>query len=772
MDTNRYNVIPSDTRIFHNKDQDIDVLRVVKGIEEIQDTNICFAVETLKGMIAYVRIYGYQNGTFRVQMGKQTTIENKTLIELDPSLKLTSLTLKEEQETYRIYNGEESLLINKELFQLTLCNKNGEIVWELENTDKKSWCVTPCMGFRSSEGNLFPVVSFRIHNDEHLYGLGEKFNRIDKLQTRATIWGADTMGTNTTDLSYKAIPVLFSTKGWGMMCYTSYRTSWEIGSFSYSTTSIMVEDKFLDFFLFQGNDIKQVANNYYASTAKPQLPPKWSLGVWLSKCSYSTSEEVEEIVANVKETNMQVDAINIDTGWLKEGFYQTIGTDCCDFEWADDRLHNRKDLFQMLKKEGFHSSIWMNPYLAEHVNLYKEADELQYLVKDSNGGNARIESKEPAGLVDFSNPDAVAWWKSHVRKFLEDGVSCIKPDYADRTPETAIFFNGKTGKEMHNIYAHLYIKAVDEVTYEVHKEHILFRRAGYIGTNKYPVTWAGDTQTSWQALQCVMHGGISAGITGEAFWSHDIGGFTGPKPSDELYTRWSQFGMLSPISRFHGTTPREPWTFGKEAETNVLNSIKLRYRLLPYLYHTAVCTSETGNPIMKHLIFDFPNDPCVAHVEDQYMLGDALLVAPVLLPNARKRNVYFPNGKWLSYFHGTMLDGGKYHEVDAPLAEIPLYVKDGSILPQHDRDVKNTQELSESYQVLVFSQEVDAELTLFDDNGKFDMTVKHDDNCVNCTCKHTLKSISIDFVIPEGKELFVNGKAVQTLKNVIIKGIS
>ena len=257
----------------------------------------------------------------------------------------------------------------------------------------------------------------------------------------------------------------------------------------------------------------------------------------MSKCAYNTKEQIQDVIKNLKEKNIPIETINIDGGWFTENYYQTIGTDACDFNWNVKNMGSRKELVTYMKENGYRMCMWINPYIAEGIPMYEEASKRGYLVRDINGGFARIESGEPAGLVDFTNEAAVNWWKNYLYELLEDGVECLKADYSERVPETALFLNGKTGKEMHNIYPHLYVKVVDEATYKYKKEHIVFRRSGYIGTQKYAVTWSGDCQTTWSSLKCVIRAGLSAGLTGEAFWSHDIGGFTGPKPTDELYVR-------------------------------------------------------------------------------------------------------------------------------------------------------------------------------------------------------------------------------------------
>jgi alpha-D-xyloside xylohydrolase len=262
---------------------------------------------------------------------------------------------------------------------------------------------------------------------------------------------------------------------------------------------------------------------------------------------------------------------------------------------------------------------------------------------------------------------------------VAEGAAVFKPDYGDRVPEDALFHNGKTGREMHNLYLHLYAETPFEAIQETRGENIVWRRAGYIGTQRYPGTWAGDTQVNWEAARCCLRGGLSAGFTGEAFWSHDIGGFTGPRPTPELYIRWAQWGLLSPLSRFHGNSPREPWEYGPAAVDVVRHYAQLRYTLMPYLRECAEESVRTGVPILRHMKLEFPEEPGTENVDDQYMLGPNLLAAPVLNAGARERTVYVPAGRWVNWDDPAQVyEGPRFHRVPAPLERMPLLARAGA----------------------------------------------------------------------------------------------
>jgi alpha-D-xyloside xylohydrolase len=400
-------------------------------------------------------------------------------------------------------------------------------------------------------------------------------------------------------------------------------------------------------------------------------------------------EQVENVVAQARSRRFPMDVIHID-GWLSGHYYQALGVDACDFRWNYQGFPEPKQMFRKLAAQGISVSLWTNPYVPEDSPLYAEAAQKGFLVHDAQGGVSRLEFGEHAGLVDFTNPAATEWWKEHLRELLRMGASVFKADYGDRVPASAVFFNGQTGATMHNLYTMLYTKAEFEAVREVNGVGMIWRRSGYIGSQRYPGTWAGDTQPTWDGLRSALRGGLSAGLSGEAFWSNDIGGFNGPQPDKELYVRWAEFGLFIPLSRFHGTTPREPWAYDSQAEQIVTKYARLRYRLIPYLLRAASESTATGVPIMRHMALEFPDEPNVQTLDDQYTLGSDLIVAPILEEGARSRFVYFPRGKWKAFeLPDRVYIGPGFAQVTAPLDMIPIFVRQGAHVPMLAEDVQS-----------------------------------------------------------------------------------
>jgi len=669
-----------DGRIFHRPE--FDYLAVERAVEVRQSgSELRCELELTDGSRVPLWLRLVEERVLRFQFGGESPrfdLDSPMLTEKAKGC--TSLSVRPMDGSWEVLAGNHLITISKDPFGLKV-TKSGARVFELE-TEKVAgdYAIAP-LAFRSDGERIQTCLSWRIANDERMFGLGEKWNSIEKRQTRATVWASDTAGTNTTDLSYKSIPLIYSSKGWGLLVHSSFRSYWEIGSFCYTGGSVCLEEPVLEGFLFFGGSLKELLSTYCSLTGKPEMPPLWALGIWMSRCAYSSAREVDEVANRLRQERIPCDVIHID-GWLKNHYYQAIGVDACDFDLDLENFPDPEGFFKRNLDKGFNISLWMNPYLPEGHPIYDEAKDKGYMLRDGQGAIARAEFGEPIGVVDFTNPEAKSWWKGKVSHLLRQGASTVKVDYGDRVAEESIASNGLPGLGYHNLHMHLYSEACFEAVSEVRGESIVWRRSGYVGTQRYPGTWAGDTQVSWEALRCCLRGGLNAGLSGEAFWSSDIGGFVGPKPSDELYIRWAQFGLLSGLARFHGTTPREPWNYSREAQGIVAAYANLRYSLAPYLDMCAYEAAETGLPLMRAMVLEFPGEPNIETVEDQYMLGPFLLVAPILNEGQRERWVYFPKGDWFPLDGGSRISGPGFVRVSAPLDWMPLYARSDAVLPR------------------------------------------------------------------------------------------
>jgi alpha-D-xyloside xylohydrolase len=667
-------------RIFHRPGYRYDEAKAVKSVS-IKNSVITAKLELDSGATATLILYVWSEDVIRLNFtldGCSSAIEKTSDMLVAKPVNTPAPILEENGETHTIRVGGRSIVLGGEPFDFQVLDANGSSAFKTESYPLAGSPLVGALGFRIpalKNETPEPYLSWSIRNGEKFFGLGEKWNKVEKSSTRATIWASDTCGSNSNDMSYKSIPYLLSSRGWGIFLHSSFRSFWEVGSFSYVSGSCLTEDDKLDAFLFFGDGIKELIRIYTGLTGRPAMPPKWALGLWMSRCQYMNAGEAEAAMDGLRTRGIPADVIHLDPLWMKTHYYFKIGVDACDFIKNDAAFPDLPGLWKKWRANGFKTCLWVNPYIPEGGEIYDYAASHDYLLKSTCGGLARLSHGEPVGMVDFSNPAAREWWKGKLKELLADGAAVLKPDYGDRIPEDALFHNGKTGRELHNMFLFWFTETCYQACKEVHDYGMVWRRAGYIGSQRYPGTWAGDTRSTWEEMLACLRGGLSAGFNGDAFWAGDIGGFTGPTPSPELYIRWAQWGLLSPLARFHGTNcPREPWHFGDTAVAVVKHYAQLRYRLMPYLVRCAEEACASGLPILRHLHLEYPNEPGTEFIDDQYLLGPDLLVAPVFAAGATERTVYFPAGQWIDFDDAsTVYDGPRWHTVPAPLERIPLF---------------------------------------------------------------------------------------------------
>lgn len=682
-------VFPLDTRIFHRADCSYDTISAAG--------NAVFDGQVLRvdlffhsGAAAMLKIRAVRPGVLRLQFGRPDAAFDETSPMLAPlSEEAPLLTYIAAEDAYRVELNDYTLIIDRFPFCLHVTAPSGEVIFESEMEKMVDQFTCPPMGFRRPYGAENSAVnsaylSWRRRNHEHWFGLGEKFNRFEKTGTHSVIWEADTCGSNTTDLSYKAVPVVFSTAGWALFIHTAFRSHWELGSFSYASGGALVEDDRLDLFLILAPSLKDQIITYTAITGRPSMPPRWAFGLWMSRAPYQNRAQMLEVAERLRKESIPCDTFNIDPTWMEGNYYGDVGVEVCNFNWSEAAWGDPLNLFQEFKDLGYSICLWINPYFSTNSPAYQEALRKGYLVKTASGEPAGLEFDLKVGVVDFTNPAAKAWWQAKLIDLLKKGAATFKVDFGDRIPEDAVFFNSRGGLEMHNLYVHLYCEAVYEAVAATNGRGIVWRRPGYVGSQRFPGCWAGDTQVTWEGMAGALRGGLSAAFSGESFWSHDMGGFVGAQPSEELYIRWAQFGLLSPFSRFHGTTPREPWFYGERAVQIVRAYAQLRYSLVPYLLAAGHESTESGLPILRPLVLEFPDEPHIETIDDQYLLGPDLLIAPVFQPGQRCRTLYLPKGSWwpLERTSGS-LSGPGYREVDAPLEHLPIFIRAGAVIPRY-----------------------------------------------------------------------------------------
>lgn len=595
--------------------------------------------------------------------------------------------IKDDDSTITIETTSLQIRINKIEWNLSVYSSNNELIFSQYTKDehsishivkeqderyRDSYSGFECYPFGIAEeletGNQIATDSIVLGYDEHFYGFGEKFGPLDKLGQEVMLWHFDSLGVSTSK-SYKNIPFYMSTHGYGIYANTCTKSKYSMGNYFYKAYQITVNEGELDYYFIYGPSLKKILSGYTDITGKSPMVPKWSFGLWMSKNTYRTQQELLDVAKMMRAKKIPCDVVHLDVGWFEKEWM-------CDFEFCKERFPNVEQMTEELNKMGYHLSMWQLPYIKKENKLYAFACDQGYFAKNIDG---TISTREADGVIDFSNPKAVDWYKGLIGNLLEIGTSVIKADFGESTEEDALY-QEYTGKEMHNLYPLLYQKTVFEKTIEVTGEGILWGRSAYAGSQKYPIHWGGDAGTDFTSLYNSIRGGLSLGLSGFTFWSHDVGGYY-CDVDPEVYIRWSQVGMFSSHMRMHGTTSREPWTFGHEVERIFMKYAKLRYKLMPYIYSTAHKSCKQSLPMMRAMILEFENDPTTRNIDDQYMFGDSLLVAPIL-NHEGKRKVYLPQGiRWYDYWTKEYMEGKQWINICAPLDVLPLYIREGAIIP-------------------------------------------------------------------------------------------
>ncbi|MBW8764188.1 MAG: alpha-xylosidase [Microbacterium sp.] len=527
-----------------------------------------------------------------------------------------------------------------------------------------------------------PAASTYVHEQlelavgELVYGLGERFGPLVKNGQTVDIWNAD--GGTSSEQAYKSVPFHVSSHGYGVLVNDPGHVSYELGSEAVERVQFSVTGEALEYFVIAGPTPKDVLRRYTALTGRPPVVPAWSYGLWLST-SFTTDydeQTVNSFIDEMAARELPVSVFHFDCFWMREFNWS-------DFEWDSRVFPDPDGMLARLHDKDLRVCVWINPYIAQRSALFREGADLGYLVTRPDGSVWQWDQWQSGmGLVDFTNPDATAWYQSKLRALVDQGVDCFKTDFGERIPTDVEWADGSDPERMHNLYTQLYNRAVHDVLVEARGEGdaVLFARSATAGGQSMPVHWGGDSTSTYVSMAETLRGGLSLALSGFAFWSHDIGGFEGT-PDAGVFKRWTAFGLLGSHSRFHGSSSyRVPWAFDEEAVEVTRRFTHLKMRLMPYLYQQGLDAVETGIPLMRPMVLEFPDDPATGYLDRQYMLGSSLLVAPVFSAGGDVE-FYLPAGEWTSLLSGETVTGGGWRRETHGFDSLPLYVRAGTLLP-------------------------------------------------------------------------------------------
>lgn len=561
----------------------------------------------------------------------------------------------------------------------------------------------------------YMVEQLLIDVDEYVYGLGERFTPFVKNGQTVEMWNED--GGTASEIAYKNIPFYITNKGYGVLVDNEGDVAYEIASEKVERIQFSVEGERLDYYFISGKSPMGTVEKYTELTGKPALPPAWSFGLWLTTSFTTDYDEntTSGFIQGMADRDIPLHVFHFDCYWM-EAF------EWCNFKWDPNVTTDPKSMLQRYHDKGLKICVWINPYIGQKSCLFEEGREKGYLLKRTDGSVWQTDLWQPGmGLVDFTNPDACAWYQSKLKTLLDMGVDCFKTDFGERVPvKDIVYFDGSDPVKMHNYYTYLYNQTVFQLLEEERGkgEAVLFARSATVGGQKFPAHWGGDCSATYVSMAETLRGGLSLSLSGFGFWSHDISGFEQTAPAD-IYKRWCQFGLLSSHSRLHGSSSyRVPWLFDDEACVILKEFVNLKCRLMPYLYGQAVRSHEYGTPVLRPMFLDFPEDRACDTLDRQYMFGSSLLAAPVFKESGEV-DYYLPKGTWVNLITGETREGGTWYKETHDYHSLPLMVKENTILPMGNNDREPEYDFADGVTLLlsVFADGKEADVEIPDCRG-------------------------------------------------------
>ena len=666
--------------------------------------------------------------------------------------------VNEETSAYEIFTSKLRIRINKNPMQIQIFDKYQKLIY---SDFKDQGHVSDAKGVKACKV---------LRSDEQFFGLGEKTGTLNRRGKNYKMWNSDRPCYSVTeDPIAKSIPFFMSSYRYGIFLDNTYKTEFKFGTESSDFYSFEAPDGAFVYYFIYGKDYKEIQQQYIALTGQPIMPPKWALGFAQSRGLYTKENQVLEVAAEFRKRKIPIDIIYQDIGWTQN---------LQDFEWRKGNYTNPKAMLKKLKDNGFKMIVSQDPVVSQKDNKqWTEADKLGYFVKDVRTNKA-YDMPWPwggnCGVVDFTIPEVADWWGKYQQKPIDDGISGFwtdmgEPAWSNEEDIDRLNMKHRIGMhdEIHNIYGLTWDKVVKEQFEKRNPNKRIFQmtRSAYAGLQRYTFGWTNDSGSGsdvldgWAQMENQVAVGISAGLGGIPFWTTDISGYCGDitdyPAMAELYTRWMQFGIFCPLSRAHheGDNAVEPWMFGEVAEKNTKAAIELKYQLFPYLYTYSKKAHDIGLPITRGLFMEYPNDAEAAKIDNQFMFGEEILVAPVLKKGERVKRVYLPEGEWIDFNDKkTEYLGGEKLPYKAPLNTIPIFVKKGSIIPMMPimQYIGEKRDYPVTFHIFPNYEDEKASFTLYEDEGENQDYLKGIFSLTYIVCTTVSSGFNID-ISPEDK---------------------
>lgn len=665
----------------------------------------------------------------------------------------------EEDSNFVIIKGTKVLtFVDKNTTEISFKDLDGNII----NEDFQP-------SFKDEKGNVY--IS-KVNDCLAYYGLGEKGGDLNKKGCYTENFNTDDPETDDDSITYyKTIPFYVALKEeatYGIFFDNSFRSYFDMGKEMGDRIFFGAIGGQIQYYFIPGENIKEVVKNYTSLTGRMEMPPLWSLGYQQCRFSYFSQEEVRELVKTFEEKDIPLDVVYLDIDYMDGFRVMTFKTPNFD---------DAAGLIGDLKEKGIRTITIIDPGVKvdEEYDVFKRGKEGNHFTKKLDG-EMFIGAVWPgdSAFPDFSNKDCREWWKSELKKFIsEHGMDGIWNDMNEpcvfnndhKTMLETCLHNSDNGviehKEFHNRYGFEMSRCSKEAQEELHPNERGFSmtRATYAGGQRYSSVWTGDNMSLWSQMRMSISMNANLGISGFSFVGNDVSGF-GLDSSEELFIRWMEMGPFIPIFRNHSnmyTRRQEPWAFGPRAEKIAKKSIELRYELLPYIYDLYYISHKEGLPIFRPMIMEYEKDMNLLNIREQFMLGENMIVAPVLYEGERSKTVYLPKGSWFNYFTMEKLQGGKWYKLPCELDEILVFVKEGAIIPTYNKKFRNVKERPNNILLKVFGE--NAKGFHYNDDG------------------HTMEYLEgkytyMDIKVVDGKEelkLINNGYSIEEIEFEIIK---
>jgi len=601
----------------------------------------------------------------------------------------------EDKDSFSAESGEVRITVNRSPMRITFIDSRTG--WPI-NSDSQP------MKYDAAKKSVAAVKALGF--EEHFYGLGEKAARLDKRRGNFTMWSMDTPGyTSETEPIYQSIPFYighhmdrdaageYTGTAYGIFFDNSFKSHFDLACYDPENVIFQADGGEMNYYFIYGPAMKKVVNRYTELTGRMPLPPKWALGHQQSRYSYGNERQVKEVVERYRAAKIPLDVMHYDIHYM-DGYR--------DFTWNKERFPDPKGLNKWLADRGVKAVTIIDPGVkyepGGNYHVYNEGVEKNYFLKKTDG-ETYVGKVWPdkSVFVDYTLPEAAKWWGDLHKPLLEAGVAGIWNDMnepadfesrdGDKWKDVVNYDNGQNSKheKMRNLFAMIECKATYEGLQRLRPKErpYIITRSGYAGIQRYATMWTGDSPSTWNALALSIPMFQSLGLSGQPFVGSDCGGFLG-RSDGELLTRWYQVGFLSPFFRNHHAIDfydQEPWRFGKRYEDIIRKYVQLRYRLMPYLYTVLSEAHQTGVPWFRPLILEYQHDYNVVNIDDEFLVGENLLVAPVVAAGVTARDVYLPKGEWYEFATGKKHQGAQWISASAPLDTVPMFVKAGSVIP-------------------------------------------------------------------------------------------